>query len=47
MCFIRAKHSRKLGLTDLINFLGKETALVGDPLFFKEAVEQYLDKRDF
>ena len=44
--FIRAKHSREPELKDLINYVDKETAFVSDPLFSKEAVEQYLDKRD-
>ena len=43
---IRAKYSREPELKDLINYVGRETALVSDPLFSKEAVEQYLDKRD-
>ena len=42
---IRAKHLREPELKDLINYVDKETTLVSDPLFFKEAVEQYLDKR--
>ena len=41
---IRAKHSREPELKDLINYVDKETALVSDPLFSKEAVEQYLGK---
>ena len=43
---IRAKHLREPELKDLINYVDKLTALVSDPLFFEEAVEQYLDKRD-
>ena len=43
---IRAKHSREPELKDLINYANKGTTLVSDPLFSKEAVEQYLDKRD-
>ena len=43
---IRANHSRGPELNDLINYVDKETALVSDSLFSKEAVEQYLDKRD-
>ena len=43
---ISAKHSREPELKDLINYVDKETALVSDPLFSKEAVEQYLDKKD-
>ena len=43
---IRANHSREPELKDLINYVDKETALVSDSLFSKEAVEQYLDKRD-
>ena len=46
MYSIRAKHSREPELKDLINHVDKETALVSDPVFFKEAVEQYLDTRD-
>ena len=43
---IRANHSRGPELNDLINYVDKETALVSDSLFSKEAVEQYLDERD-
>ena len=43
---IREKHSREPELKDLINYVDKETALVSDPLFYKEAVDQYLDKTD-
>ena len=43
---IRANHSRELERKDPINYVDKETASVGDPLFSKEAAEQYLDKRD-
>ena len=46
MYSIRAKHSREPELKDLINYVDKETALVSDPLFSKEGVEQHLDKRD-
>ena len=46
MYSIKAKHSREPELKGLINYVDKETALVSDPLFSKEAVEQYLDKRD-
>ena len=41
MYSIRAKHSREPELKDLINHVDKETALVSDPMFFKEAVEQF------
>ena len=44
MYSIRAKHSREPELKDLINYVDKKTALVSDPLFSKEAVEQYLGK---
>ena len=44
---IGAKHSREAELKDLISYVDMETALVSDhPLFSKENVEQYLDKRD-
>ena len=46
MYCIRAKHSRKPELKDLLNYVDKETNSVSDPLFSKEALEQYLDKRD-
>ena len=46
MYSIRANHSREPELKDLINYVDKETALVSDSLFSKEAVEQYLDERD-
>ena len=46
MYSIRAKHSREPELRDLIKYVDKETALVSDLLFSKEAVEQYSDKRD-
>ena len=46
MYSIRAKHLREPELKDLINYVDKETALVSNPLFSQEPVEQYLEKRD-
>ena len=46
MYSIRAKYSREPELKDLINYVDRETALVSDPLFSKETVELYLDKRN-
>ena len=46
MYSIRAKHSREPEFKDLITYVDKETAVVSDALFSKEAVEQYLVKRD-
>ena len=46
MYSIRPKHSREPEIKELINYVDKETALVSDPLFSKETVVQYLDKRE-
>ena len=46
MYSIRAQHSREPEPKNLINSVDKEADLVSDPLFSKEAFEQYLDKRD-
>ena len=43
---IIAKHSRETEFKDLIKYVDKDTTLVSDSLFSREAVEQYLDKRD-
>ena len=46
MYYINGKHLWQPELKDLINYVDKETALVSDPMFSKEAVEHYLDKTD-
>ena len=42
---IRRKHKFKLDMMDFIQFVNSETAIVTDPIFWKERVEQYLEKR--
>ena len=43
---IRSRQSREPELSDLINFIDKETILVNDPLFSREAVDYYVDKKE-
>ena len=42
---IRRRHERELDLTDFMHFVNDETLIVSDPIFSKEAVEQYSDKK--
>ena len=42
---IRRRHKREPDLTDFIHFVNDETLIVSDPIFSKEAVEQYSDKK--
>ena len=42
---VRRKEQREATLCDIINFINDETMLVNDPLFSKEAIEQYNEKR--
>ena len=39
------RHKREPDLTDFIHFVNDETLTVSDPIFSKEAVEQYSDKK--
>ena len=41
---IHRKHKTEPDLTDFIHFVNDETLIVSDPIFSKEAVEQYSDK---
>ena len=42
---VRTKEQREGTLGDFIKLIHKETMLVNDPLFSKEAVDQYTDKK--
>ena len=42
---IRKNHARETGLLHLTNFIEGEMTIVNDPLFSREAVGQYIDKR--
>ena len=42
---VRGKEQREAALCDFIKFINEETMLVNDPLFSKEAIEQYNGKR--
>ena len=42
---IRRSHKREPDLTDFIHFVNNERFIVIDPIFPKEAVEQYMDKK--
>ena len=42
---IRRKQGKKPELSDLIQFVNDENLIGNDPVFFKEAVEQYIDKK--
>ena len=42
---IRKRHKREPDVTDFICFVNDETLIVSDPIFSKEAVEQYSDKK--
>ena len=41
----RRKEQRKAALYDFIGLISKETMLISDPLFSKEDIEQYHEKR--
>ena len=41
----RRKEQRKAALYDFIDLISKETMLISDPLFSKEDIEQYHEKR--
>ena len=41
----RRKEQRKAALYDFIELISKETMLISDPLFSKEDIEQYHEKR--
>ena len=43
---IRRRYSREPDFADLIHFVGDEATLVNDPLFSKEALSGYVDKRE-
>ena len=42
---IRKKYKREPGMIDFIQFVNDQTVIVSDPIFFKEAVEQYVEKK--
>ena len=42
---IRRKLKRDPELADLIDFVSDENLIVNDPVFSKEAVEQYIEKK--
>ena len=42
---IRRKQGKEPELTDFIDFVNDEKLLVNDPVFSKEAVEQFIDKK--
>ena len=42
---IRRKQIRELDLQDSIQFVGKETTLMNDPLFSREALHEYIKKQ--
>ena len=42
---VRRKEQREATLDDFIDFISEETMLVNNPLFSKEAIEQYNEKR--
>ena len=42
---IRRKYKRKPDMLDFIQFVNDETVIVTDAMFWKEAVEQYVEKR--
>ena len=42
---IRRKQIRELDLQDSIQFVGKETTLMNDPLFSREALHEYTKKQ--
>lgn len=39
------RHKREPDLSDFIHFVNDETVIVSDPIFSKEEVEQYMDKK--
>ena len=45
MMKVRGKKQREATLWDFIKFINEETVFVNDPLFSKEAIEQYNEKR--
>ena len=42
---IRRKYNREPDMMDFIQFVNNKTVIVTDPIFSKEAVEQYVEKR--
>ena len=42
---IHRRHKREPDLTDFIHFVNDETLTVSDAIFSKEAIEQYIDKK--
>ena len=42
---IRRKQEKEPELTNVIDFVNDENLIVSDPVFSKEAVEQYIDKK--
>ena len=43
---IRRRYSRELDFANLIHFVEDEATLMKDPLFSKEALSEYIDKRE-
>ena len=43
---IRTRYGKEPALSDLIDFVDKETILVNDPLFSKEAVDQFVEQKE-
>ena len=42
---IRRKYNRETDMMDFVQFVNDKTVIVTDPIFSKEAVEQYVEKR--
>ena len=42
---IRRRHERELDLTDFMHFVNDKILIVSDPIFSKEAVDQYSHKK--
>ena len=43
---IRQRHLRELDFADTIHFVYNEATLANDPLFSKEALSGYVDKKE-
>ena len=42
---IRKKHKRETDMMDFLKFVNDETVTVSNPVFSKEAVKQYVEKK--
>ena len=40
------RHLRKLGFADLMHFVDDEATLANDPLFSKDALSGYVDRKE-